>query len=57
MGELVRPSKKLDEELTAELVVRELNEKAEFDFDYSPKTSLKDGISQFVNWYKEFHKA
>ncbi|MEJ6796353.1 MAG: NAD-dependent epimerase [Flavobacteriales bacterium] len=27
------------------------------DFDYSPKTSLKDGISQFVNWYKEFHKV
>jgi UDP-glucuronate 4-epimerase len=25
------------------------------DFDYKPNTSLKDGISEFVKWYKEFY--
>tara|TARA_B110000046_G_scaffold38924_1_gene42784 strand:+ start:2710 stop:3204 length:495 start_codon:yes stop_codon:yes gene_type:complete len=60
MGELVRPSKKLDEELTAELVVRELNEKAEFDFDYSPKDgdeltiTLSYKYAQFENYSRPF---
>lgn len=26
------------------------------DFDYRPKTQLKDGITEFVAWYKEFYK-
>ena len=25
------------------------------DFDYKPDTKLSDGISEFVNWYKEFY--
>ena len=26
------------------------------DFNYSPKTDLKTGISKFVKWYKEYYK-
>ncbi len=26
------------------------------DFDYKPDTNLKDGIDEFVKWYKEFYK-
>lgn len=26
------------------------------DFDYKPDTNLADGISEFVEWYKEFYK-
>ncbi|MCK5294322.1 MAG: NAD-dependent epimerase, partial [Arcobacteraceae bacterium] len=26
------------------------------DFDYKPDTKLADGISEFVKWYKRFHK-
>jgi UDP-glucuronate 4-epimerase len=25
------------------------------DFGFSPRTSLKDGLSHFVNWYKQYH--
>jgi len=25
------------------------------DFEYKPKTDLKDGIREFVKWYKEFY--
>ena len=24
-------------------------------FKYTPKTSLKDGINKFINWYKDYH--
>lgn len=26
------------------------------DFGFEPKTDIKDGIPQFINWYKEFYK-
>ena len=26
------------------------------DVGYKPKTQLKEGISNFVNWYKDFYK-
>ena len=26
------------------------------NFDYKPNTSLEVGISNFVNWYKDYHK-
>lgn len=26
------------------------------DFDYKPNTSIKDGISKFVDWYKDYYK-
>lgn len=26
------------------------------DFDYKPNTPLKEGVAQFVHWYKEFYK-
>ena len=26
------------------------------EFDYSPKTSIKNGLVKFVNWYKDYHK-
>ncbi len=26
------------------------------DFDYRPKTQLKDGITEFVAWYKDYYK-
>lgn len=26
------------------------------DYDYSPETSIKDGIKAFVNWHKEYYK-
>jgi UDP-glucuronate 4-epimerase len=25
-------------------------------FNYKPETQLKDGISEFVEWYKEYYK-
>jgi UDP-glucuronate 4-epimerase len=25
------------------------------DFDYKPDTDLKDGIAEFVKWYKKFY--
>jgi UDP-glucuronate 4-epimerase len=28
---------------------------AQKDFDYQPKTSIKDGLKEFVNWYKKYH--
>ncbi|UFH32217.1 hypothetical protein LNP04_00515 [Chryseobacterium sp. C-71] len=37
MGQIIRPSKRLDQELTAEFVVDVLNTNAEFDFEYSPE--------------------
>jgi UDP-glucuronate 4-epimerase len=27
------------------------------DYDYSPKTSVAEGIKKFINWYTEFYKA
>ena len=27
------------------------------DFDYKPSTPLKKGVTEFVNWYKEFYKV
>ena len=27
------------------------------NFDYKPKTSVKDGVHNFVNWYKSFYKV
>jgi len=27
------------------------------DMDYTPKTSIKEGISNFVDWYKEFYQV
>jgi UDP-glucuronate 4-epimerase len=27
------------------------------DFDYKPDTDIKDGISRFVKWYREFYKV
>lgn len=27
------------------------------DFGFSPKTSLKDGLTQFVEWYKSYYKV
>lgn len=29
--------------------------KLEADFGYKPKTSLRDGLSQFAKWYKEYY--
>ncbi|MGM0903873.1 MAG: NAD-dependent epimerase [Bacillota bacterium] len=26
------------------------------DFGFSPKTTLEDGLSHFVNWYKQYHQ-
>ncbi len=26
------------------------------DFNFKPKTDVKDGIEKFINWYKEFYK-
>lgn len=26
------------------------------DFNYSPNTPIKEGVSQFIDWYKEFYK-
>lgn len=26
------------------------------DYDYTPKTSIKDGIQKFVDWYKKYYK-
>ena len=60
MGELFRPSKKLDEELTAEFVVEELNKNAEFDFEYIPEDGdeLLIGIgykfAQFEDYSRPF---
>jgi len=27
------------------------------DFDYKPDTHLKEGVSAFVSWYKDFYKV
>ena len=27
------------------------------DFDYQPKTTIKEGISKFVKWYLLYHQA
>jgi len=27
------------------------------DFDYKPETSVKDGVRNFVNWYKDFYNV
>jgi len=37
IGQMFSASKKLDTELTAEFVVKQLNEKADFDFEYIPE--------------------
>ena len=37
MGQIIRPSEKLDQDLTAEFVMEALNNNAEFDFDYNPE--------------------
>ncbi|MBO6556997.1 MAG: NAD-dependent epimerase/dehydratase family protein [Pseudomonadales bacterium] len=29
----------------------------ERDFDYRPKTSLEEGLTKFVNWYREFYQV
>jgi UDP-glucuronate 4-epimerase len=26
------------------------------DYDYSPNTSIKEGVKSFVEWYKEYYK-
>ena len=26
------------------------------DYDFKPNTSLKDGLSKFVRWYREYYK-
>jgi len=26
------------------------------EFDYKPSMSVRQGIDNFVNWYKEYHK-
>ena len=26
------------------------------DFKYKPNTTVKDGVTSFVKWYKEYHK-
>ena len=26
------------------------------EFHYKPSTNMKDGISQFVNWYREYYE-
>ena len=26
------------------------------DYDFKPNTSLKDGLSRFVRWYREYYK-
>ena len=27
------------------------------EFDYQPTTKIKEGVKNFVNWYKEFYKV
>lgn len=60
MGELYKPSKKLDEEVTAEFVIDQLNNNAEFDFNYIPEDGdeLLIGIeykyTQFKNYSRPF---
>ena len=29
--------------------------KLEKEFDFKPKTSLREGLSKFAKWYKEFY--
>ena len=31
-------------------------EKSNRELKFQPKTSLRKGLTKFVNWYKEYHK-
>ena len=31
-------------------------EKSKRELKFQPKTSLRQGLTKFVNWYKEYHK-
>ena len=52
IGSVVLPSKRLDANLSGELVVKQLNEKLTFDFEYVPKDG--DQLSIYLS-YKYVH--